>query len=145
MTADYLHSFPVNRSVSAVLFRLHTSKFTTVLSDNATTFKAAARHLHNLIQSPLIQRNFSNMGITWKFIPTKALWYGGWWKRLIGVTNSAVKKILGRSFVTLKELQTIIVEIEAIINDRPLTYVSEDINDTESISPSFLTYGRRLT
>ncbi|XP_052212429.1 uncharacterized protein LOC127831486 [Dreissena polymorpha] len=64
----------------------------TVLSDNATTFKAASRHLQNLMQSPSIQRNFSNMGITWKFIPTRAPWYGGWWERLIGVTKSAVKK-----------------------------------------------------
>ena len=75
----------------------------TVLSDNAGTFKAAYRHLQNLIQSPSIQRNLFNMGITWKFIPTRAPWYWGGWERLISVTKSAVKKTLSLSFVTLEQ------------------------------------------
>ncbi|XP_071161139.1 uncharacterized protein [Mytilus edulis] len=42
-------------------------------------------------------------------------------------------------------LQTILTEIEAIINDRPLTYVSPDIEDEEPLTPSHLLYGRRIT
>ena len=54
-------------------------------------------------------------------------------------------KILGRSFVTLSELQTIVVEVEAILNDRPLTYISSDIHDDAPLTPANLLYGRRIT
>ena len=47
--------------------------------------------------------------------------------------------------VTLIELQTLVVEIEATLNDRPITYVSSDIGDEESLTPSHLLYGRRIT
>ena len=42
------------------------------------------------------------------------------------ITKQAVKKTLGRAFVTLEQLETFIVEIKAMLNDKPLTYVSSD-------------------
>ena len=56
----------------------------------------------------------------------------------------ALKKVLGRSSVTLTVLQTLIVEVEAILNDRPLTYVSCGLNDLEPLTPSQLLHGRRI-
>ena len=32
-----------------------------------------------------------------------------------------------------------------MLNDRPLTYVSSDVNDIESLTPAHLLYGRRIT
>ena len=52
---------------------------------------------------------------------------------------------MGRSFVTLPILETIVVELEATINDHPLTYVSSDVTDVEPLTPSHLLYGRRMT
>ena len=46
--------------------------------------------------------------------------------------------------MNLATLQTIIVEVEALINDRPLTYVSMDITDPQPLTPSHLLYGRRI-
>ena len=45
---------------------------------------------------------------------------------MIGLTKQAVKKILGRAFISCEQLETIVVEVEAMLNDRPLTYVSSD-------------------
>ena len=55
-----------------------------------------------------------------------------------------MKKTLGRAFIPLSKLETIIVEIEAMLNDRPLTYVSSDITDPEALTAAHLIYGRRI-
>ena len=67
------------------------------------------------------------------------------WECLIGLTKSTIKKVLGRAAVNLCTLQTIVVEVEAIRNDRPLTYVSSDIKDEEALTPAHLLYGQRIT
>ena len=72
-------------------------------------------------------------------------WYGGFWECLIGVMKSSLKKVLGRTFATLSTIQTIIVEIEGILNDRPLTCISSDVKDPEPLTPAHLLYGRRIT
>ena len=81
----------------------------------------------------------------WKFIPKKAPWFGGFWERLIALTKNCLKKVLGRTHITLATLQTMVVEIEAVLNDRPLTYISEDSQDSQPLTPSHLLYGRRIT
>ena len=57
----------------------------------------------------------------------------------------ALKKTLGRSYVSYERLQTVVTEIEAILNDRPPTYISSDFLDPEALTPSHLLYGRRIT
>lgn len=52
--------------------------------------------------------------------------------------------MLGRTFTTLPILQTLIVEVEAVLNDRPLTYLSSDIKDLQPLTPSNLIYGHRI-
>ena len=61
------------------------------------------------------------------------------------MTKTTLKKTLGRASVTLDELQTLIVEVEAIQNDRPITFVSSEINDEELLTTSHVLYGRRIT
>ena len=53
----------------------------------------------------------------------------------------ALKKVLGRSRVTLTVLQIQITEVEAILNDRTLTYVPSDMSDPEPLTPSQLLHG----
>ena len=113
-----------------------------VVSDNASTFMAASDDLKALFESNTVKENLGNQGIDWKFIPCRAPWYGGYWERLVGLTKNALKKTLGRAYVTLPSLQTLIVEIEAHLNNRPLTYVSSELNEPEPLTPSHLLYGR---
>ena len=49
--------------------------------------------------------------------PKKALWFRGYWERLINLTKMVVKKTLERANINLATLQTIVVEVEAILND----------------------------
>ena len=83
-------------------------------------------------------------GVQWRFIPKRAPRHGGRRERPTGPTKMALKKVLGRSSVTLTVLQTLIVEVEAILNNRPLTYVSCGLNDLEPLTPSQLLHGHRI-
>ena len=80
-------------------------------------------------------------GVLWNFIPKRVPWYGGWWERL---TKMSLKKVLGRSRVTITVLQTLVVEVEAILNDRLLTHVSPDFDDPEPLTPAHLLHGHRI-
>ena len=104
-----------------------------MILDNASTYLAAADELEELFSSKSLLDALSRKGVTWRFIPKRAPWFGGFWERLIGLTKASIKKVLGRSYVSLLDLQTIVVEVEAILNDRPLTYVSSDLCDPEPL------------
>ena len=64
---------------------------------------------------------------------------------VIGLTKAALKRVLGRARISLVMLQTLIVEVEAILNDRPLMYLSDDPRDPQPLTPSDFLQGRRIT
>ena len=94
-----------------------------MISDNASTFLVAAEDLQRLFKSETLERELEHHNVTWRFIPKWVPWYGGFWERMVGLTKQAIKKMLGRAFVTFQQLEIMITEIEAMLNDRPLTYV----------------------
>ena len=112
------------------------------MSDSASTFMSAADDLKALFESTVVQESLGNQGIEWKFIPCRAPWYGGYWERLVGLTKNAIKKTLGCAFITLTSLQTLIVEIETHLNNRPLTYISRGLDELEPLTSSHLLYGK---
>ena len=115
-----------------------------MLSDNVSTYLAAAEELQSLLSSIELVENLSRRGVKWQFIPKRAPWFGVFWERLIGLTKSTLKKILGCTHAMLESLQTILVEVEAVLNNRPLTYVSPDVKDMDPITPSHLLNGRSI-
>ncbi|XP_063416882.1 uncharacterized protein LOC134699206 [Mytilus trossulus] len=115
-----------------------------MISDNASTYKSAATEISQIFKSETVHGKLSELGTVWKFIPSRAPWYGGWWERLIGLTKTSLKKTLGRACIDLDMLHTVVTEIECTLNDRPLTYISTDEKDPEPLTPSHLMYGRRL-
>ena len=54
-----------------------------------------------------------------------------------------LRKTLKNAQLNYEELTTVLVEVEAIINSRPLTYLYSD-NINEALSPSHLVFGKRL-
>ncbi|XP_057377950.1 uncharacterized protein LOC130699912 [Daphnia carinata] len=52
--------------------------------------------------------------------------------------------MVGRTRLTLVQMQTVIAQIEAILNDRPLMRVLTDIISFEPLTPAHLLYGRRM-
>ena len=117
-----------------------------LLSDNAKTFRAASKEIMKLSRAPEVTTYLTNNRIIWSFIVEKAPWWGGFWERLVRSVKCPLKKVLGRSSLMYDELNTIIIEIESLINARPITYVFDDQESVSyALSPSQLLYGRRLT
>ena len=70
----------------------------------------------------------------------------GWvYERLVGLVKRALRKTLGKKLLTLIQMQTLIKEVEAVLNSRPLVYVGEDINSRVTLTPGhFLTLNPRI-
>ena len=62
------------------------------MSDNATTYLAAAEELKKLFESPESKEILHRQNVGWQFIPKRAPWFGGFWERLIGLTKASLKK-----------------------------------------------------
>lgn len=115
-----------------------------IISDNATNFTHGDKMLHEILRSNVVNNYFLHHRIKWQFITPSAPWMGGMYERLIGTTKLCLKKVLGRSVVTYHELHTVLIQTEAVINDRPLTYASDDPEELQSLTPSMLLCGHRI-
>ena len=113
------------------------------LSDNGKTFKAAAKFLSVVFKDEAVQEHLVSQGSQWIFNIERAPWWGGVFERLIKSTKRCLRKMVGRANFSLDELLTAVLEIEAVINSRPLSYVSST-DCEEPLTPSHLVIGRRL-
>ncbi|XP_064635803.1 uncharacterized protein LOC135492984 [Lineus longissimus] len=132
-------------------FRRFTSTHSTpslIYCDNAKTFTGAdaeLKRLYNIVSSDRFKNHLTDKGIYFKYAPVQASWFAGVHERLIGVTKLALKKTLNKSLVSIDEFQTLIKEIQATINNRPLTYLSADPKELKAITPNNLIYGHDVT
>ena len=74
------------------------------------------------------------LGIKWQFLVEAAPWWGEFWERLVQTVKQSMRSILFKSTVTYDDLETIIIQIESIINCRPLAYMYND-NVEKTITP----------
>ena len=62
---------------------------------------------------------------------------------MVRSTKRCLRKAIGSRRLTYEELNTVLIEVEAVLNSRPITYIYE--NDIEEpLTPSHLFCGRRL-
>ena len=102
-------------------------------SDNAKTFVSASQEITKI---------YGTQAPKWSFIVPRSPWWGGYWERLVKSAKQSMKKILGASSITKSELITLLDEIEAGINSRPLFYVSDESVEYKILSPSHFLLGR---
>ena len=104
-------------------------------SDNGTNFTGTASAFNQLDWERILKYT-SVSQIEWQFNPPSAPWWGGWWERRIGVLKTILRKVLGKANLSYENLTTALCNAEAIINARPLTYISEDREDFKALTPS---------
>lgn len=85
-----------------------------------------------------IQRSLTQEDIKWNFNTPAASHQGGIWERLIRSVKSVLTSILKQQTLDDEGLQTIFCEVEAILNDRPITRVSDDPDDLEALTPNHI-------
>lgn len=121
-------------------------------SDNGTNFIKAAKMLDNMFDTS-IQQNLEindqfvswlrSNRIQWKNIPPHAPHFGGW-ESGVKLVKFHLKRVLGDVKLTFEDFNTILIEIEAIVNSRPLWSIPTKVDEYEALTPGHFLVFRAL-
>lgn len=100
-------------------------------------------YVRTVFSDTTVKEHLAGVGSEWIFNLEWAPWWGGMFERMIQSTKCCLRKTIGRAHFSMDELLTALTEIEAVVNSRPLSYLSsEDVE--EPLTPSHLLVGRRI-
>ena len=75
----------------------------------------------------------------------KAPWWAGFWERMVQGVKRCLRKTVGHTSLTYDQLLTLLIEVKAVINAHPFTYVQDDVDGINyTLSISYLIYGGRI-
>lgn len=118
-----------------------------IFCDNGKNFVGAARDIGTFIKAS--QSSVSGFateeGIKFVFSPTHAPHFGGIWEAGVKSAKFHMKRVIGNTFLTFEELSTLLAQVEAILNSRPLCPLSPSPDDFHFLSPGHFLLGRPLT
>ncbi|XP_055714378.1 uncharacterized protein LOC129808617 [Phlebotomus papatasi] len=113
-------------------------------SDCGTNFEGASRELAKLFRQEQTQQEIvegtRETGTTWHFIPGRAPHHGGLWEACVKSVKYHLTRVVQHTNFAYEELRTILCQIEAILNSRPISLISDNPNEKEFLTPGhFLT------
>ena len=110
-------------------------------SDHGTNLVGAERELREALQAiehRKIQQTLRKEGVQWSFNSPTASHHGGFWERLIRMVRHVLCSVLKQQTLDDEGLTTVFCEVEAILNSRPITKVSDDPQDLEALTPNHI-------
>ena len=110
-----------------------------IWSDRGTNFVGANRELKEAIahwNEETIEGQLQQKGIKWLFQPPAAAHMSGVWERLVQITKKHLKIAAGDGLLNDVELRTLLAEVESIVYNRPITAVSDDLDDCSALTPN---------
>ncbi|GFY32210.1 integrase catalytic domain-containing protein [Trichonephila clavipes] len=114
-----------------------------IISDNGSNFKGASSHLRKLVDLCLqeVQNFLSLKEIEWSFIPPYTPHFGGLWESAIKSAKQLLIKATNSVLLNFEECSTLLIQIEACLNSRPLTELSPDPSDFTALTPAYFLVG----
>lgn len=123
-------------------------KCSTIYSDNGTTFVGANHELTNFLNQVKNQNVFADFfvseHISWNFIPPRSPHFGGIWESAVKAIKFHLRRVIGNVSLTYEEFNTIITQVEACLNSRPLSPLSADPEDLNPLTPGHFLIGSPL-
>ena len=86
----------------------------------------------------------SNDSTEWRFNPPSAPHFGGKWESGVKSVKHHLRRIIGDTSLTFEELTTLLAQIEAVLNSRPLCPLSDDAADISALTPAHFLIGSPL-
>ena len=112
-----------------------------IRSDNGGNFVKGERELREAVQQwnqGQIHEYLLQHNIKWIFNPPAASHHGGVWERCIRTVRKVMKALLNEQTLDDEGLNTLMCEVESIVNGRPITKVSDDPKDLHALTPNHL-------
>lgn len=113
-----------------------------VWSDNGTNFQSASKYIASL--NPVLEEYAIKNGIKWNFIPPATPHQGGLHEAGVKSAKKHLNRSMNGAVLTQEELLTVFAEIEAILNSRPLSYISKPNYSIQIITPGHFLIGASL-
>ena len=64
------------------------------------------------------------------------------YERLIKEIKKTLYKTLGKTHLTFEQLDTVVMDIERYLNNRPLTYVESELSEDRVLTPNIVMWGQ---
>ncbi|XP_069365366.1 uncharacterized protein [Maniola hyperantus] len=91
-----------------------------------------------------VAASLANNGTEWHFIPPRAPNFGGLWEGGVRSTKYHLKRVLDGSTLTFEELSTVLAQIEACLNSRPMYRLPSNQADSSPLTPGHFLIGEPL-
>lgn len=120
-----------------------------MFSDNGKNFIGAIREIQELLDLALSQvdselnKVLAENRIKWSTIPARAPHFGGW-ESSVKLMKHHLKRVLGNVRLCFEDFNTLIVEIEAIVNSRPLWSIPTRPDEFDALTPGHFLIGKAL-
>lgn len=88
----------------------------------------------------LVHNYFSSSEIQWQLVPPCSPYHGGIWKAAIKSAKYHILRIVCNHKLLFEEFYTVLTQIEAVLNSRPLCAISNDPSDLTSSTPGYLNH-----
>ena len=92
----------------------------------------------------LVADSLASEGIKWKPIPPSAPHFGGLWEAGVKSMKTHLRRVAGPRKFTFEEFTTLLVDVELVLNSRPLGPVTGLIDDLDVLTPAHFLVGAPL-
>lgn len=118
---------------------------TNMLSDNGTNFVGANNYLQQIYDKNQKTNEISKtFEIKWRFITPNAPHHGGLHEAAVKSVKYHLKRVIGAQNLTFEEYATLLCQVEACVNSRPIQAISDDPNDLNALTPAHFLIGQPL-